>query len=1212
MFYVLLYKSDAMLEAGINFTNELNHDILLHIGIRAKENKVVMNTRINNRWGKESNAPINGVNGAFRLDLDKKSACLQRDGQLLASLDLPCPIPETALDSIESWGPVQLFLSTNKDLPLQEVLFANGFEAALWLMAFDANNYQQLNPDLQGSFSSHAQALEHFLTIGIPELRLYSDAEIFDAGFYCQYYQDVTNLSAADAYRHWVKIGKQEGRSCSENLFLGSLGVNFSTLPAAFDAEAYRSVQPGDTVHLRTRWDAFKDWIESIDETDNNATPFMDSAESVQILTLLGDHFSKKRKRRSAEKLYLQALSFDHRCVYTIRALNHLGDLYYRSKHFLPAIIAYQRAIELGCRNEFVFIHLANALTQLGRHNRAIEVIKQACLAFPGSVSAQQTSRNIHIAAFNKARRIAIDFALLGDRSSAYQTSKESVIHYLQDIPATTAIESFKKTNKASVLIFGTADLAQCLHYRINQKMEHLQQAGYRVDFIPQSKPAKFMAKAIYYDIAIFYRVPALPEILEAMLYARQLGMTTFYEIDDLIFDPAYFPDHFDSYGGLLKPQEYANLIVDVPLLEQAMALCDYGIASTPSLQKIIAPRVISGQCFLHRNGFGQLHEQIAQSHPDTTRQTKTTVDIFYGSGTKAHNEDFDQFAAPAIAAVMQQHREVRLVIAGYLTLPNLLLPFEDRIICIPPIWDLSSYWTTIVAQADINIAVLKPGLMSDCKSEIKWLEAAMLGVPSLVSATATYREILTDGHTAMLAENEQQWQDKLFQLVRDVELRHSIGQHAWELCWQHYCIATQATNIDHIITQSQGAKPALPAKPLLLIVNVYFPPQTIGGATRVVRDNVDYFIDHYRDRFDLMVLTASEGEKKPYRLSSYDYRGIRVTKVSIPKRKRGNWQAYDERMETVFTKFLEYFQPQLIHFHCVQLLTASVVSATRKLGIPYYITAHDAWWLSDYQFLVDDAGKLRIDYSAIDMFKHGDKLAADAFIRRQQLKTELDGALSVLSVSESFENIYRQHGIENIQTVSNGVSHLPVIEKAPHPDHRIRLGLIGGMQAHKGLPLIKNALLSTEFKNLHLTLVDLSENYSQFALRDQYGSTPVDIIGKLPQEQIGELYSRLDVLLTLSIWPESYGLVSREALTAGLWVIASNRGAIGDDIVNGENGFVVDVEGSSALVQILQILDANPERYRQAPDYKARLRSADEQAQELAEIYFKTDNFRS
>ncbi len=1207
MFYVLLYKSDALVEAGVNFVNEHTRDILLHVALRAKERKVVLNACIDTHWDNENNAYVDTVNGAFRLDLDTKTARLIHNGKFIVGFDLPHPVPATGLDNIETYGPVQVFLCTKNEFPLHEVLFANGFQDALWLMTFNSDEYEQLNPRLQGRFPTCAQALQHFLTVGIEEGCFYSDREIFDADFYRRYYKDVENLNVADAYRHWIKTGKQQGRNCSEAMFLQAVGVDLSTLPQAFNAEAYLSTVSAGKIDFRTRWHVFKHWVESTEESKNDPIPLRDTPEAIQILTLLADHRVIQNKHKSAIKLYIDALTFGGECQYTLRALVHLGDRYMRRKAFALALNAYQKAIQLGGGSVFVFINMTKAYAKLGLYSRAVEVINRACALFPENTYAHLTSGEIRNAVFFNSRQIAINFALQGDKNAAYRASGESMAHYLNTMPKAEAINRIrsKTATKPRVLIMGTADLAQCLHYRVRQKMEHLRKAGFDVEFVAQTEPERFISMASYFDTAIFYRVPAFPGIVEAMIYAQQLGMSTFYEIDDLIFDPAYFPGDIAGYGGLLKPEEHANLVVDVPLFEQAMALCDYGIASTPSLQKIIAAKVKTGQCFLHRNAFGEMHERLAKTFRLKSNEAKDTINIFYGSGTKAHNDDFDAYAAPAIADIMQKNAKVRLTVVGYLTLPTILSSFDDRIICIPPIWDLEVYWATLVADADINIAVLKPGLVSDCKSEIKWLEAAMMGVPSIVSATATYRDLLEDGQTAMLAASIEEWKEKLAVLVNDAELRKKIARQAWELSWQNYSMSAQAENISNIVLQTAPPLPQTASRPLIVIVNVFFPPQTIGGATRVVRDNVDYFIDHFNEQFDIAVFTSIDGELEPYQLRCYDYRGVCVTTVSTPKRKRrSNWEAFDDDMERVFTGFLERFQPDLIHFHCVQRLTASLVSAARKKRTPYYITAHDAWWISDYQFLVDKSGKLRMDRAPTDIFKHEDKSALEGFVRLQKLKTELAGARAILSVSDSFELIYRQHGIANIRTISNGVSHLPKVKKQPHPDHRVRLGVIGGMQAHKGLPLVKRALLSTGFDNLHLTIVDLAETYSHYARHEHYGSTPVDIIGKLPQERIGELYGQLDVLLALSIWPESYGLVTREALACGLWVIASDRGAIGADVTEGKNGFVVDVSGTAAFIEVLKTIDSNPELYRSSPSHKPQLRSADSQAKELAALY--------
>ena len=71
------------------------------------------------------------------------------------------------------------------------------------------------------------------------------------------------------------------------------------------------------------------------------------------------------------------------------------------------------------------------------------------------------------------------------------------------------------------------------------------------------------------------------------------------------------------------------------------------------------------------------------------------------------------------------------------------------------------------------------------------------------------------------------------------------------------------------------------------------------------------------------------------------------------------------------------------------------------------------------------------------------------------------------------------------------------------------------------------------------------------------------------------KFYSDQDVLIAPSIWPESFGLVTREALSAGLWVIASDAGALAEPILNTQEkkGSVIQPNNLSDLVQALKDL---------------------------------------
>ena len=103
----------------------------------------------------------------------------------------------------------------------------------------------------------------------------------------------------------------------------------------------------------------------------------------------------------------------------------------------------------------------------------------------------------------------------------------------------------------------------------------------------------------------------------------------------------------------------------------------------------------------------------------------------------------------------------------------------------------------------------------------------------------------------------------------------------------------------------------------------------------------------------------------------------------------------------------------------------------------------------------------------------------------------------------------------------------------------------------HKGYHLVQAALKQGRFPNLELTVVE-HRRFGGPVIRTVWGETPVRFVGKTRQEEMHLFYGDQDVLLAPSIWPEPFGLVSREAIAAGLRVVASDRGAIGEEVEPG------------------------------------------------------------
>ncbi len=86
------------------------------------------------------------------------------------------------------------------------------------------------------------------------------------------------------------------------------------------------------------------------------------------------------------------------------------------------------------------------------------------------------------------------------------------------------------------------------------------------------------------------------------------------------------------------------------------------------------------------------------------------------------------------------------------------------------------------------------------CKSEIKWSEAANFSIPSVVSKTKNYLDVINQGEDGFVVSSEEEWYSTLKKLVEDSNLRKSIGHKACERVRAEYSISALSKNIDQIV----------------------------------------------------------------------------------------------------------------------------------------------------------------------------------------------------------------------------------------------------------------------------------------------------------------------------------------------------------------------------------------------------------------------------
>jgi len=1032
---------------------------------------------------------------------------------------------------------------------------------------------------MQPSGHDRLACINHFVDIGLRNRIAIGDGLGFDPVFYRAVISDLalrapTGDHIQTLYQHWASIGLRHGAQPNPGAWARAhLGMHLP--PSWPDLRAALGLSQGqsDLDVLHKMAEAPKQALDGIDLTD--------SAQADAVMDL-AEHLC--RNDRHAEAKYL-ARTILQVAPDTPRALLRLAELHEGDLAHRHEVIAWRGKlaglIDMPTNGlSLASLHLAN--------DDVLQCIDLLCAIAPaiqGDLVQESRLRDLARQAYHRVWH-HLDHWIGNCGVSQVQHILSRALVALTPPFSTPACQSPVQR----VAIVGTGDLYQCKIYRMDQKADQLRQAGLLAQvFSGPSATADFMARRQDFDAVIFFRLPAFPHVIDAIVAAAEQGLLTFYDIDDLIFDKAVFPPPLDTYAGQLSARDHAAMACGVPLFAHAIALCDYGLASTEPIRAAMAGRVRRGQAFVHRNGLGAPHLAAMARAGAKATDPEAPVVVFYGSGTKAHKAEFHEVLEPSLAQLLRDRPgKVRIRLMGEFGDLKHLNPCDPAVEMVSPVWDFESY-LDILATVDINLSILARSPATDAKSEIKWSEAAIFGIPSVVSPTTTLSQVIDDKVTGFLCDSSTAFAATLRSLVDDPAQRATVGAAAKAQVLRHYRPEVLGNALKSLFAQ---LRPVPRRKPKLLIVNVFYPPQAIGGATRVVHDNVTDLRQKYAADFDIEVLCTLEGGPRPYEVNAATRDGVRVWSVTAADGAE-TMRPQDPFMADVFARLIDQIAPDLIHFHCIQRLTASVVDVARLRGIPYVITPHDGWWVSPHQFVVDPEGRPETyDYSA--------KTLPD---RAQILHRCLTDAAAILPVSEDFAELHRAAGLHAVTAVPNGVSVMPPIIRHREEATPVRLALIGGAARHKGFVLLRQAIEAGNFTRLHLSIVD----HARLPGTEKnvvWGTTPVRFVPMLPQSRVAELYARMDVLLAPSIWPESFGLVAREALQAGLWVIASDRGAIGSDVIDGQNGHIVDVTDYDALMHVLAKVDQSPDVYGQSPLQAKPLRRSADQVDDLVRVY--------
>lgn len=718
------------------------------------------------------------------------------------------------------------------------------------------------------------------------------------------------------------------------------------------------------------------------------------------------------------------------------------------------------------------------------------------------------------------------------------------------------------------VLIIAEMSIAQCKKYRVFQKQEMFKILGIDCTVIDWTDTEACIDSLQTHSLVMFYRVPAYPNVLVVIEEAKRLRLPTMYDVDDLIFDKEVLGRSREL--KLLDKHTYNSLLEGADLYRKAMVLCDKGIASTRKLAEAMINAGMDEASVLE-NALDAQTLEIAQALRNKYYGRKDeAVRIVYGSGTNTHNIDFLE-ASKALVYVLRKFPHVKLRIIGTLSLPKELLQFKNRIESYPSC-NYREYMEKL-AQCDISIAPLEDFIFNECKSNIKYLEASILKLPSVCSPRSAFCEVIRHGENGFLCESQKDWETALSLLIENGEERKRIGEAAYETVIKRYCASDIAyRQLEPLVKHHRGESTAL----RVLSVNRFYSPWSFGGAT-IIAEEMNKRLNE-REDIDVHVFTAVDCSiAEPYKIRRWESDGVNVYGVGLPGIVGDEENFENSKMSSPFEEVLATVKPDIVHFHCIQDIGVSVVDACIRKGIKYIITLHDAWWLCMRQFMINRYGKYcnqkRIDLELCSACTKKKKLV---LYRAQRLRNALKNASLLLVPSHFFAGLYAANGFTNVRVNKNGVQ-APKTRKRIRKKRPLTFGYVGGRTEIKGFHLVKKVFSELHEYDIKLILVDNTMNlgYQTYNREDISTMGNVEVIPAYTQKTIEGFFEQIDVLLFPTQWKESFGLTVREALIRNVWVIATDAGGVIEDIEPGKNGYIIPLsdEGQALKEAVIQTI---------------------------------------
>lgn len=288
-------------------------------------------------------------------------------------------------------------------------------------------------------------------------------------------------------------------------------------------------------------------------------------------------------------------------------------------------------------------------------------------------------------------------------------------------------------------------------------------------------------------DILVICRSGLNAALLQLIEKFKSHKKKIYFDIDDLVFDVRYAGLVINTLGQDINSNNVWDYWYSyMARMGQALLACDEAITTNEFLAEKISgfsnlPVTVVPN-FMNKEQISY-SEVINECKGKFKYPNEEIIKLGYFSGSPSHRLDYEVIRG-SVNDIMGSYDNVGLAIAGYMD--ESVVPSEYRHkVEFSPFVDYVNL-QRLIASVDYNLMPLQNNEFTNCKSELKYFEAGVVGVVSIASPVFTYKNSIEHGVNGYISRGHE-WFSTIESILKNRNDYFDVSMNAYRDCVERY-----------------------------------------------------------------------------------------------------------------------------------------------------------------------------------------------------------------------------------------------------------------------------------------------------------------------------------------------------------------------------------------------------------------------------------------